>query len=296
MPNTVSSKHFSKPFDGAVSKYLAKAAPKEIRHAIREAGRKEILKPDYPYAEELGSKEYARAYDACQLELIKMQRWLRESGARIVLVFEGRDAAGKGGSIRRVTENLNPRTAPVAALPAPSDRERGQWYFQRYVERLPASGEMTVFDRSWYNRAVVERVFGFSSDAEREAFFEQLPHFEGMLVHDGIVLMKLWLSIGRAEQLRRFLARERDPLKQWKLSRIDIDGLDRWDDYSEAIHEMLGRSHRPEAPWTVILADDKRRARIAVMRAILARLAYPGKVAEPPDPAITGGPEIIIRR
>jgi polyphosphate kinase len=286
-------KPFEKPFGGAVSSFVRKDAPPAIREAIRESGKKEILRPDYPYPERLPSTEYERDYAACQLELIKMQRWLRETRARVVLVFEGRDAAGKGGTIRRVTENLNPRVAPVVALPAPSDRERGQWYFQRYVERLPTRGECVLFDRSWYNRAVVERVFDFSTEAERARFYEQLAPFESTLVHDGIILMKLWLSIGRAEQLRRFLDREKDPLKQWKLSEIDIRGLDKWDEYSVAVDEMFARSHSVDAPWTVILADDKRRARIAAMRAILGRLPYPGKDVPAPDPAITGGPEIL---
>lgn len=284
-----------KPFGGAVSAYLRKKAPQELREAVRNAGKKEILHAGYPYRERMPSAEYADAYHACQLELVKVQRWVRDTGRRIVLVFEGRDAAGKGGAIRRVTENLNPRVAPVVALPAPSDRERGQWYFQRYVDHLPSRGELVLFDRSWYNRGIVEKVFGFADHHERETFFEQLPSFEKMLQDDGITLMKIWLTIGRAEQVRRFLSREGDPLKQWKLSAIDVEGLDRWDAYTDAIAETLSRSHSDRSPWTVILGEDKRRARIAVMRAILDRLPYPGKKSPMPDPQIVGGPEILLR-
>jgi polyphosphate kinase len=286
---------FAKPFDGAISKYLAKKAPKDMREAIRKAKSSTILPGTFPYDERMPSGEYDAAYDACQRELVKVQRWVRETGQRIALVFEGRDAAGKGGTIRRLTENLNPRHAPVVALPAPSDREQGEWYFQRYVTQLPSRGEIIFFDRSWYNRAVVEKVFGFCTDAERTSFFQQLPFFEAMLKHDGIILMKFWLSISRGEQLRRFLGREADPLKQWKLSEIDVQALDRWDDYSKAIGEMFLRSHNDVAPWTAILAEDKRRARIAVMHALLSRLDYPGKDVPPPDPKIVGGPQLFLR-
>ena len=224
-----------------------------------------------------------------------MQAWLRATGQRIVAVFEGRDAAGKGGAIKAITENLNPRFARTVALPAPSDVERGQWYFQRYIAHLPTTGEIALFDRSWYNRAVVEHVFGWCTPAERERFFVQVPEFEDMLAQDGIILVKVWLAISRAEQLRQFLQRERDPLKQWKLSQTDVDGLDRYDDYTAAIAEMFARSHNAVAPWTVILSEDKRRARLAAIQALLARLDYPGKDVAPPDPAICGGPEILAR-
>jgi polyphosphate kinase 2 len=284
------------PFNGAISRFVEKEAPKEIRRALKEAGKDDILDPRYPYRQRLDEEEYEDAYHACQLELVKVQAWMRATGERLVLVFEGRDAAGKGGTIQAVTENLNPRYARVAALPAPSDKERGQWYFQRYIEHLPTTGEMVLFDRSWYNRAVVEHVFGWCTPAERRRFFEQLPEFEDMLVRDGMVLVKIWLAIGRAEELRQFMQRERDPLKQWKLSQTDVDGLARWDDYTAAIREMFERSHNPVAPWTVIWGEDKRRARIAAMQAILAGLDYPGKAAAPPDPAICGGPEILADR
>ena len=282
-----------KPFDGAVSRYVADEAPKEIRKALAGADKDDILDSRYPYRERLDDDDYEEAYEACQLELVKLQRWLRDEGRRIVVVFEGRDAAGKGGTIHGFTENLNPRWTRVVALPAPSDVERGQWYFQRYIGHLPSRGEMVLFDRSWYNRAIVEHVFGWCTAAERERFFAQLPEFEDMLVRDGIVLVKIWLAIGRAEQLRQFLQRESDPLKQWKLSQIDIDGLSRWHDYTSAIAETFALSHLPIAPWTVIWGEDKRRARIAAMRSVLFRIDYPGKDVEAPDPKICGGPELL---
>jgi polyphosphate kinase 2 len=283
-----------KPFGGAISKYLRKKVPSEIRAAIRAAGKGDMLPgTGYPYETRMPARDYTAAYERCQHDLVRLQASMRETGQRIVLVFEGRDAAGKGGTVRRVTENLNPRNAPVVALPAPSDRERGEWYFQRYVDHLPSRGEMVLFDRSWYNRGVVEKVFGFCTDEERRSFFQQLPYFEAMLRHDGIVLMKIWLAISRGEQLRRFLERESNPLKQWKLSEMDVRALDKWDAYGVAIDETLTKSHSDIAPWTVVLAEDKRRARIAVMQAILHGLDVPGRTVPPPDPRIVGGPEIL---
>ncbi len=286
------------PFDGAISRFYAEEAPEEIRQAIRRAEPREMLDPTYPYPERMPRKPYERQMARLQIELVKMLAWVRESGARVVVVFEGRDAAGKGGTIRRFRENLNPRAARVVALSKPSEVERGQWYFQRYVDHLPTRGEIVFFDRSWYNRAVIEHVFGFCTEEERARFFDQVGPFEDALVQDGIRLFKLWLNVGRAEQLRRFLARERDPLKQWKLSEIDVKGLSRWDAYSDAIAETFARTHRPAAPWTVIRADDKRRARIQAIRHVLAGLDYAHKDAEalgPADPAIIGGPELWQR-
>jgi polyphosphate kinase 2 len=282
-----------KPFDGAISRYVAEDAPKEIRKALASADEDDILDTLYPYRGRIDDEDYEDANEACQLELIKMQRWLRAEGQRVVVVFEGRDAAGKGGTIHAFTENLNQRWTRVVALPAPSDVERGHWYFQRYIAHLPSRGEMVLFDRSWYNRAIVEHVFGWCTAAERERFFMQLPEFEDMLVRDGVILVKVWLAIGRSEQLRQFLQRESDPLKQWKLSQTDIDGLSRWHDYTSAIAETFALSHLPIAPWTVIWGEDKRRARIAAMRSVLERLDYPGKDVEPPDPRICGGPELL---
>jgi polyphosphate kinase len=281
------------PFDGAISRYYEKDAPEAIRDAIREGGDKDILDPTFPYDRWMKKKTYEDEMEPLQRELVKLQRHVKETGARVVAVFEGRDAAGKGGAIQRVRENLNPRGCRVVALSKPSETEAGQWYFQRYIQHLPSAGEIVLFDRSWYNRGVVEKVFGFCTDAEREKFFRQLPEFEDMIASEGIVFVKLWLNVGRAEQLRRFLARETDPLKQWKLSRIDVDGLAKWDAYTQAIRETLDRSHTAAAPWTVIRADDKYRARLAAIRMILARVDHDekGKV-DAPDPLICGGPDI----
>ena len=279
-----------KPFDGAVSRFFDKGAPAEVREAIK---RGDTLSPTYPYDKRMKAKDYDRAFDDLQVELVKLQHRVRSTGARLAVLLEGRDAAGKGGAVRRLTENLNPRFARVVALGTPTEREAGEWYFQRYIAHLPSAGEIAFFDRSWYNRAVVERVFGFSTDAQRELFFDQAPEFERMLAADGVVLVKIWLTVSRAEQLSRFLARESDPLKQWKLSRIDIDGLDRWDACTEAIREIFLRTHRPESPWTVIRADDKRRARLEVIRRVLRAMPWEnrdGDVEIRPDPAICGDP------
>ncbi len=283
------------PFDGAISRYFENDAPEEIRKAIENAGKDDILDETYPYREEIKGKDYDKCMTDLQLQMVRLQSDLKATGKRIVVVFEGRDAAGKGGTIGAMRENLNPRVANVVALAKPSDRELTQWYFQRYVDWLPAAGEMVLFDRSWYNRGVVEPVFGFCTNAQKEAFFQQLPAFEQMLVDEGIVLIKLWLNVGRAEQLRRMLAREKDPLKQWKLSSIDIDGLAKWEAYSAAINETLMRGHGKDAPWTVIRSDDKKRARIAAMQTVLQAVDFAGKDAEKigvVDPLICGGPTL----
>jgi polyphosphate kinase 2 len=285
----------AKPFGGAISRFADTGAPEEIRGALKQADKRDILDDRYPYQTRVDDEAYEEAAHACQLELVKMQSWLRATGKRLVVLLEGRDAAGKGGAILALTENLNPRWARVVALPAPSDKERGQWYFQRYIGHLPTAGEAVFFDRSWYNRAIVEHVFGWCTPEERERFFAQVPEFEDMLVRDGIVLMKIWLEIGRAEQLRQFLQRERDPLKQWKLSQVDIDGLSRWDDYTAAIVETFERTHLAMAPWTAIWGEDKRRGRLAAMQAVLGKLDYPDRRAAPPDPRLCGGPEILPR-
>jgi polyphosphate kinase 2 len=210
-------------------------------------------------------------------------------------VFEGRDAAGKGGTIRRVKLNLNPRSTRVVALPKPTETERTEWYFQRYIKHLPSEGEMVLYDRSWYNRGVVEPVFGFCTPEQNAHFFRQVIPFEEQLVDDGIHLFKFWLNVGRAEQLRRMLARERDPLKQWKLSRIDVEGLRLWNEYSAAIQDTLTRTHTAATPWTVVRSDDKRRARLNVIRTVLSALDYDGKdsaaIGEI-DRSICAGPEI----
>lgn len=283
------------PFDGAISKFFEDDAPKSVRTAIEDAGKDDILDDSYPYDEEMKGKTYDKEMEDLQIELVKMQSWVKSTGKRVVVVFEGRDAAGKGGTIKRFRMNLNPRGARVVALSKPSDVESGQWYFQRYISHLPTEGEIVFFDRSWYNRGVVEKVFGFCTDAQREHFFCQVNDFEKMLVEDGIVLVKFWLNVGRAEQLRRFLARESDPLKQWKLSNIDVEGLKRWDAYSDAIKDTLERSHSKDAPWTIIRTDDKKRARLQAIRHVLSQLDYDKKDKKAlgdTDPAIIGGPDI----
>lgn len=209
-----------------------------------------------------------------QGELVKLQDWVVHNQLKVVVLFEGRDAAGKGGVIKRVTQRLNPRICRVAALPAPNDRERTQWYFQRYVSHLPAAGEMVLFDRSWYNRAGVEKVMGFCSDAEYEEFFRSVPEFERMLVRSGILLIKYWFSITDNEQNRRFLARIHDPLKQWKLSPMDLESRRRWEAYTQAKEVMLERTHIPEAPWWVVEADDKKRARLNCIAHLLSQIPY----------------------
>ncbi|MFY0691097.1 MAG: polyphosphate kinase 2 [Paracoccaceae bacterium] len=283
------------PFDGAISAFFETDATEAVRTAIQTAKKDRILSPSYPYETRMDKDAYEDTLEALQIELVKLQSHLKESGQRVAVVFEGRDAAGKGGTIKRVRANLNPRGARIVALSKPSEREQGEWYFQRYAAHLPSSGELTLFDRSWYNRGVVEKVFGFCTDDQRQHFFRQAPEFEEMLVDEGITLVKLWLNVGRAEQLRRFLDREKDPLKQWKLSWIDVEGLKRWDAYTQAIRETFDATHSAHAPWTVIRSDDKRRARIAAIRTVLSRVDYARKdaaVVDAPDPAISGGPEI----
>ena len=283
------------PFDGAISAHFENDAPKVIRQAIKRAEKDDILNDSYPHSERMGRKQYDKEMALLQIELVKLQSWVRDSGTRIAMVFEGRDAAGKGGTIGRFRENLNPRGARVVALPKPTETEAGQWYFQRYIQHLPSSGEMVFFDRSWYNRGVVEPVFGFCTDAQREHFFAQVQPFEEMLVDDGIHLFKFWLNVGRGEQLRRMLARESDPLKQWKLSMIDVKGLAKWDEYSTAISETLTRSHSAAAPWTIIRSDDKRRARLNAIRTVLHEFDYARKNEKAIgalDAQICGGPDI----
>ncbi|MCG6884565.1 MAG: polyphosphate kinase 2 [Silicimonas sp.] len=283
----------SLPFDGAISAFFEKDAPDEIRNAIEEGGKKDVLSESYPYDDVMDEDDYEVAIEKLQLELVRLQADVKATGKRLVVVFEGRDAAGKGGTIKRFRENLNPRVARVVALSKPSDSEAGEWYFQRYVDCLPTAGEIVLFDRSWYNRGVVEHVFGFCTPEQRQHFFRQVPDFEQLLTDEGIILKKLWLNVGRAEQLRRFLKREKDPLKQWKLSWIDVEGLKKWDAYTDAIRETLDRSHTEHAPWTIVRSDDKKRARLAAIRGVLSGLDYAGKGdVEAPDPKIAGGPDI----
>ncbi|WP_328764530.1 polyphosphate kinase 2 [Streptomyces sp. NBC_00272] len=229
----------------------------------------------------LGKAVYEAELLRLQTELIKLQEWVRVEGARLVVVFEGRDAAGKGGTIKRVAEHLNPRVARIAALPKPTERERTQWYFQRYVEHLPAAGEIVLFDRSWYNRAGVEHVMGFCTPAEHQRFLRQCPLFERMLVEDGILLRKYWFSVSDAAQEERFRRRAEDPLRRWKLSPMDLESLTRWEAYSRAKDEMLVHTHTADAPWYVVESDDKRNARLNTIAHLLSSVPYED-VALPP--------------
>ena len=283
---------------GQITDYYENEAPAWLREGIAGAGRKDMLDPTYPYDDRMDKEEYEQTLAALQIELVKMQDWVLRTGARVVVIFEGRDAAGKGGTISRVRENLNPRVVRTVALAKPTPKEAGEWYFQRYIKHLPSAGGVTLFDRSWYNRGVVEHVFGFCTPEERQNWFAQVPDFERLLVADGIHLVKIWLNVGRGEQLRRFLDREADPLKHWKLSSIDVKGLAKWDDYTAAISETLTRTHTEHAPWTVVRGEDKRRGRIGAIRHILS--ALPCDLADPAvvgarDPLIVGGPEMIVR-
>lgn len=282
------------PFHGAISRFYDEDAPKSVRTLIRDKGKNDIPNADYPYDKRMDKDDYYDQLDALQIELVRMQSWVRETGQRVVIVFEGRDAAGKGGTIKRFRENLNPRVAKVVALSKPTEEESGQWYFQRYIKHLPTKGQITMFDRSWYNRGVVEKVFGFCSDEQRDHWFTQVCPFEQTLADEGIKLFKIWLNVGRATQLDRFLEREKDPLKQWKLSWIDVEGLQKWDAYSDAIGETLDRTHSDIAPWTVVRSDDKRRARLNAIRTVLSGLDYgaDAKRLGQIDPEIAGGPEL----
>ena len=245
----------------------------------------------YPYAERLETEVYEREKRLLQIELLKMQRWIKATGRRHIIAFEGRDAAGKGGTIKRFTEHLNPRNARVVALEKPTDYESRQWYFQRYVAQLPAAGELALFDRSWYTRAGVERVMGFCTDAEYARFLRQAPMFEDLLVEEGFDLVKLWFSVSKGEQSTRFLIRQIDPVRQWKLSPMDLASLDKWDAYTVAKEDMFAFTDTDTAPWTVVKSNDKKRARLAAMRYVLHRVDYEGKdieVVGTPDPLIVG--------
>ena len=262
--------------------------------------RKDIFKTGtYPYKNKISRVEYEKRKRELQVELLKMQSWVKETGQRIVILFEGRDAAGKGGSIKRFMEHLNPRGASVIALEKPTETEKGQWYFQRYIKHLPTAGEIVLLDRSWYNRAGVERVMNFCTPKEYLEFMRQAADLERMLVRSGISLHKLWFSVSREEQFRRFQKRRVDPLKQWKLSPIDLASLDKWDDYTEAKEAMFFYTDTADAPWTVVKSDDKKRARINAMRFILAQLDYPDKnekILLTPDPLIVGSARDIFEK
>jgi polyphosphate kinase len=259
--------------------------------------RVETWREGYPYAERMQRREYEIEKRRLQIELLKLQGWVKETGQKIVLVFEGRDAAGKGGTIKRFTEHLNPRGARVVALDKPSERERTQWYFQRYVQHLPAAGEIVMLDRSWYNRAGVEWVMGYCEPDEYREFMRQAPEFERMLVRSGIHLVKLWFSVSRGEQRTRFIVRQIDPVRRWKLSPTDLASLDKWDDYTEAKEAMFAATDTVDAPWTVIKSNDKKRARLEAMRHVLSGLDYTDRredVVGHPDPLIVGSAADVL--
>jgi polyphosphate kinase len=264
---------------------------------VRADGRRvDTWRERYPYAERMGREEYERTKRLLQIELLKLQYWIKATGERLIVLFEGRDAAGKGGTIKRFTEHLNPRGATVVALDKPSERERTQWYFQRYLAHLPAAGEIVLFDRSWYTRAGVERVMGFCSPAEYQRFMEQVPRVERLLVEDGIHLIKLWFSVSQGEQRTRFIIRQVDPVRQWKLSPTDLSLLDKWDDYTRAKEHMFQHTNIDQAPWVVVKSNDKKRGRIEAMRYVLDRLDYHDKdqeVVGTPDPRIVGSPDEV---
>ena len=257
----------------------------------------ETWRDDYPYGERLSRQKYEHAKRGLQIELLKLQRHIKSTGGRLVVVFEGRDAAGKGGTIKRFTQNLNPRGARVIALERPTEREQTEWYLQRYISHLPAAGEIVLFDRSWYNRAGVERVMGFCNTDECREFLREAPEFERMLARDGILLIKFWFSVSRAEQLRRFVGRQVDPVKRWKLSPVDLASLDKWDEYTEAKEAMFFYTDVADAPWTVVKSNDKRRARLEAIRYVLSRVSYEGKdedLVGQPDPLLVG-PAPLLR-
>ena len=288
------------------SSVLLKSLLKQQRLAIDETA----VHPDeelaagwreggYPYKNLMSRRTYERQKYRLQVELLKLQAWVKETGQKVVILFEGRDAAGKGGTIKRFMEHVNPRGARVVALEKPSELERGQWYFQRYVQHLPTAGEIVLFDRSWYNRAGVERVMGFCTDEEYQEFMRQAPEFERMMVRNGTHLLKFWFSVSREEQRRRFKERKVHPLKQWKLSPIDLASLDKWDSYTKAKEAMFFHTDTADAPWTVIKSDCKKRARLNAMRYILHRLPYARKDAArigPLDSLIVGRANVVFER
>jgi polyphosphate kinase 2 len=288
----------------------AAALRRELLEGAQALQRSRLVKPDeelaadwrngaYPYKNLMSRKNYEAQKYLLQVELLKLQAWVKETGQRVVILFEGRDAAGKGGAIKRFMEHLNPRGARVVALEKPSETERGQWYFQRYVEHLPTAGEIVMFDRSWYNRAGVERVMGFCTAQEYEEFMRQAPDFERHLVRSGIHLIKFWFSVSKAEQRRRFKEREAHPLKQWKLSPIDMASLDKWDDYTKGKEAMFFETDTADAPWTVIKSDCKKRARLNAMRYVLHKLPYSNKDLEhikQLDPLLVGRAHVVYER
>ncbi|MFT5302961.1 MAG: polyphosphate kinase 2 [Mariniblastus sp.] len=270
--------------------------PPELMAKIRSSRKKDIICDSYPYRKKMRRETYERNKRKLQIELLRAQHWIRQTGQKILLVFEGRDAAGKGGTIKRFTEHLNPRSARIVALEKPTEKEQGQWYFQRYIKHLPTAGEIVFFDRSWYNRAVVEPVMGFCTESQHHRFLREVPQLENMFIENGVILFKFWFSVSREEQLRRFLSRATDKLKQWKLSPVDMESLARWDEYTRAKKAMFMSTDTTVAPWTVVRSDCKKRARLNTLRFVLDRLDYPGKnekVIEDLDAEIVGPKESI---
>ncbi len=270
-------------------KNFPNVSPDKIRQAF-ETG-------EYPYEKKIGKKEYEAEKARLQAELLKVQKWVHDTGQKFVLLFEGRDAAGKGGTIKRFMEHLNPREARVVALNKPTDTERGQWFYQRYIANLPTAGEMVFYDRSWYNRAGVERVMGFCSPSEYLEFMRQTPDMERMMVRSGVRLYKYWFSVTQEEQKRRFDSRKDDPLKRWKLSPVDLASLSKWDDYTEAKEAMFFYTDTADAPWTIIKSNDKKRARINTMKHFLSTIDYPDKdydIVAQPDPLIVGRASHVV--
>jgi len=262
-----------------------------------EIKKKALTGDNYPYPKKMNRNLYEKELADLQFELVKLQTHLQKSGERLVVLFEGRDTAGKGGCISRIMQHLNPRHARAVALPKPTDTERGQWYFQRYIQHLPTAGDITLFDRSWYNRAGVERVMGFCTQRQLADFLRDAPEFESLLIQDGIRLFKIFFTIARETQARRFHERRHNPLKRWKLSNIDLAAMSKWDEYTAAKHDMFRFTHTPTSPWTVIRANDQRRARLESMRVILQGFDYPEKndsAAHAPDPKIAGSSDAFF--
>jgi len=280
-----------------IDEQIRTSIPPELVERVRKTkSKKEIISSVYPYQRMMDKKTYEEEIKLLQIELVKMQAWVQHTGERIVIIFEGRDAAGKGGTIKRFVENLNPRGARIVALAKPTETEKGQWYFQRYVEELPTKGEIVFLDRSWYNRTGVEHVMGFCTPHEYLEFMRQAPEFERMLVRSGIRFFKFWFSVSREEQLRRFISRAQDPLKQWKLSPMDVESLGRWDEYTRAKEAMLFYTDTADSPWHVVRSDDKKRARLNAIKFLLQSVPYEGRnddLVQKFDPKIVGSAKDI---
>lgn len=286
----------AEPHDLTASESVDVADPPGLEELASRTRQERPWRHGYPYDKKLPRDEYEQQKRALQIELLKLQTWVKDTGQKIVIIFEGRDAAGKGGAIKRFMEHLNPRGARTVALEKPTDRERSQWYFQRYVEHLPAAGEIVLLDRSWYNRAGVERVMGFCSPTEYLEFTRSAPEFERMLVNSGTTIIKFWFSVGRAEQMARFSSRRNDPIRQWKLSPTDLASLDKWEQYTAAKEAMFFYTDTASSPWTVVRSNDKKRARLEAMRYVLSQFDYPERdedVAGAADPKIVGSPKDI---